>query len=292
METRKLARLSFDNISKKMDSSLIENFIIADSSKFPKGISVKHPFSFDGLVFGICLKGHIKFRINFKEYEISENMIFTILPYNVFEPIEKSEDSFVEILVFSIDFFVNLPLPKDMDMVHCFSVQPVLKVSDEDMSDLLEFHSFIVKSFNKKKNADRTHITRCLLVALIAEIGVIYKEEKIEERVKPSSRSESIAEQFFKLLRENVQFERSASFYADKLCISIKYLSGTLKKVTGRSVNSWIDEAVIIGAKILLKTSDMTVLQVSEELNFPNPSFFGRFFKQHVGMTPLEYREA
>ena len=84
--------------------------------------------------------------------------------------------------------------------------------------------------------------------------------------------------------------DRSVSFYADKLCLTSKYLSTVIKEVTGRSVLAWINETVIAEAKILLKTSEMTVMQISEELNFPNPSFFGRFFKQYTGVTPLKYR--
>jgi len=93
-------------------------------------------------------------------------------------------------------------------------------------------------------------------------------------------------------LKDNYKTERSPRFYADKLFITTKYLSSILKKVTGRSINSWLEEAIILGAKLLLKSTDLTVLQVSEELSFPNPSYFGRYFKKATGMTPKDYRDS
>ena len=99
-----------------------------------------------------------------------------------------------------------------------------------------------------------------------------------------------IVEEFSKLLMQYHRESRKASFYADKLCISTQYLSRILRECTGRSVNSWITEFVIAEAKYLLKSSDMSILQISEKLNFPNPSFFTRYFKQYAGITPMKFR--
>jgi len=290
MVKKKLAQVSFEKLSELENVSVIENFIVGDSTQVPRNMFNNHPMVFNGLILGICLKGSTKVKINFREYELSPNTIFTILPSEIFESLGRSDDFFSEVLVFSMDFFIGLPLPEDFDILQNISNRPVFRISEKEMEDLLEFHSFIVKLFNRKKHAYRNKTTRSLLLALLIELGAIYREEKVEKN-KATSRSEDIANRFFILLKDHYQKERSASFYADKLCITSKHLSSILKKVTGRSINTWIDEAVIIGAKMLLKTSDLTVLQISEEMNFPNPSFFGKFFKQHVGMTPVAYRE-
>ena len=111
-------------------------------------------------------------------------------------------------------------------------------------------------------------------------------------QIAPPSRQEVLTEKFFEVLSKYYIKERSVAFYAEKLCLTPKYLSMTVKKVTGFPITSWMNEVVIIEAKRLLKMTDSTVLQISEELNFPNPSFFGRFFKQYAGMTPLAYRNS
>lgn len=290
MKKNKLAQVTFKKLSERQDIAIIENFIVGDSTQVPKSVFKEYPMVFDGLILGICLKGNAKVKINFREYELTPNTIFTILPSEIFESEGATDDFFAEVLAFSIDFFIGLPLPEDFDILENISNSPILRVSEKGMEDVIEFHSFIVKAFNREKHAYTHKVVRALLLALLIELGTMYKEKKIEKN-KATSRSEEIVNRFFIVLRDHYKKERSASFYADKLCVTSKHLSSVLKKVTGRSINVWIDEAVIIGAKMLLKTSDLTVLQVSEEMNFPNPSFFGKFFKQHVGMTPVAYRE-
>ncbi|MFV0538448.1 MAG: helix-turn-helix domain-containing protein [Dysgonomonas sp.] len=71
-----------------------------------------------------------------------------------------------------------------------------------------------------------------------------------------------------------------------------KYLSSLIKEQTGRTAFAWINEIIISSIKHILKTTDKTILQISEDFNFPNASFFGRFFKKHTNMTPVEYRES
>lgn len=80
------------------------------------------------------------------------------------------------------------------------------------------------------------------------------------------------------------------AFYARELCLTPKYLSSVVKKTTNRTVTEWINETVVLDAKTQLKSSQMTVQQIANYLNFPTPSFFGRFFKKHTGMTPKAYR--
>ena len=78
--------------------------------------------------------------------------------------------------------------------------------------------------------------------------------------------------------------------YADRLCISPKHMSMVVKKVSGRTASDWIDDYVILQAKQMLRSSSLTIQEVSRELNFSNQSFFGKYFKKHVGMSPSEYR--
>ena len=81
------------------------------------------------------------------------------------------------------------------------------------------------------------------------------------------------------------------SFYAEQLYITPQYLSLILKELTGRSANKWIDEALMQEAKILLKAPQATVQQVAVALHFSDQSTFGKFFKKHAGMSPMEYRK-
>jgi len=108
---------------------------------------------------------------------------------------------------------------------------------------------------------------------------------------KPISRYEIIYSQFISLLFEHYKTERSMNFYAEQLHLTPKYFSKMIKQVNGLSATEWIDEMVVMGAKAMLKSTSLSIAQISDELNFANPSFFGTYFKKKTKMTPLEYRQ-
>lgn len=293
MENPRLAKLSFEQAQELSNSDIIiiENFIASNTSEIQKVLSFDYPFSFDGLTLGICLKGSINMKIDYKDYEISENTVCTILPNQIVETIDRTDDLFIEILNFSMDFLIDFPFPKNYDIFNKVKEVPCLQTSKDNIQYLINYHNLIVTAFNREKHLYSNEAVKGLLYVLIAEIvGMYIQAENKDALDTKNTRGEEITEKFMKLLLEHHKQERSTTFYSDKLCMSTKYLSSVLKKVTNRSINSWIYDAVITSAKILLKSSNLTVLQVSEELNFPNPSFFGKFFKQNTGLTPLEYR--
>jgi AraC-like DNA-binding protein len=95
-----------------------------------------------------------------------------------------------------------------------------------------------------------------------------------------------------KLLSENYIMHKEVNWYADKMNLTPRYLTTTIRKVSGYTVSDWLVRFIIKDAKYLLKHSDMTVQQVAYELNFPNQSFFGKYFRKHTGMSPGNYRNS
>lgn len=282
-------KVTFKEISKISGPTAIRNFIVPDNTRPKTEIAFGETYLFEGISFAFCTKGSAKVRINFREYDIVPNTITVLAPNQLVSFVEQSEDFAMESLFFALDFVMDLPLPRDYDILYATRREPCLQVDEDIMQDLIETHAFIVKQYGKTEQIYREKIIKAQLLTLILQIGSIYRISRVGENLV-SSRQEELADRFFKLLVIHYKTERNVSFYADKLCITGKHLSSTVKNVTGKSLITWINETVIMEAKILLKTSDMTVLQISEVLNFPNPSFFGRFFKQYVGTTPLKYR--
>ena len=110
------------------------------------------------------------------------------------------------------------------------------------------------------------------------------------EANNPKTHNEQLVESFLALVKQYFYKERMLKFYADKLCLTSKHIAKVIKDTTGKAANEWIDDHVILEAKALLKSTDMTIQQVSDILCFDNPSFFTKYFKRHMGMTPKEYR--
>lgn len=280
-----------ENIADLTDKFSIRNFILGGSSQLPAEQQLNESFIFNGFVFSICLRGSVTFKFNYREYTAGANTIFTSTPGQIVKLVDRSEDLIFESLFLSSDYILQLPLPKDFDLLKKLAEEPVQKITPEVFHNMLELHSMVAKYHRREDNRYKEYQTKALIFALLTEIAAVYSQD-IGEAPKALSRQEVLADEFFTLLLEHFKSERGVAFYADKMCLTPKYLSMTVKSITGHPISDWINEAVILEAKRLLKVTDMTALQISEELNFPNPSFFGRFFKQYAGMTPLQYKES
>lgn len=282
----KLSEMKFDS------EYIVKNFIASNSIKDPfnKYISFDYPFSFDGFIIGICSKGKGRMKVNLKEYFVEENTIFTLFPSSIFESLEQSEDILIEVLAFNDEFITQMPLPKNLALFKEVALCPVLQVKESNIQNILNFHSFIINLFKTRKDSPfLKEQIKGLLYSLIMELATLYADNLVIDK-KNNKRYEELSESFVLLLLNKFKEERSATYYANALFVTSKHLSSVLKKVTGKTINTWIDGAVILGAKSLLKSTNDTVLQISEALNFPSASYFGRYFKRMTNMTPLEYR--
>lgn len=294
MANEKYGKISFDESSIQSSPSIIKNFIVSDNSTNVQDhfLDLRYPHIVEGITFAICTKGNSRIKINLQEYEVTANTLISIIPGYIIELISESDDLSIEFLFFTFDFIADLKLTMDIDIPEKMGQMPCLKITEEETQSLLEFHAFIVKQYKKTDHLYREKIAKSLLYTLICEVMQLYHNSKLVESPRTKSRQEELITQFVELLFKYHQQERSVTFYADKMFLTPKYLSKVIKDVTGKPILQWIDEMVIMAAKALLKTSNMTILQISEELHFANASFFGSFFRKRVGMTPIQYRES
>lgn len=293
MSNEKYGKISFNDVSMEACPSIIKNFIVSDKNTNVQDhfLDLRFPHIVEGITFAICAKGNARLKINLQEYEVTQNTLISIIPGYIIELLSESEDISIEFLFFTFDFIADLKLTMDIDIPEKMGQMPCLKITEEETLNLLEFHSFIVKQYKKTDHIYREKIAKSLLYTLICEVMQLYHSSKLVDNHRPKSRQEELITQFVELLFKYHQQERSVTFYADKMFLTPKYLSKVIKDVTGKPILQWIDEMVIMAAKALLKTTNMTISQISEELNFANASFFGSFFRKRVGITPLQYRE-
>ncbi len=271
--------------------------MVSDQSVNLPPMTSDYPFTINGVVFANCIKGKARIKLNFHEYLIEENVVITILPYFVVEYLWQSDDLVMEFLIFSTDFITEIPKSGDkrIDISKSIIQSPCISITQEEMCAYMELHSFIVKQHKRTEHPFRTELVKSLLYAMLTEIGAIYYRRYVKDEsdaTTATSRQVDVVSQFFRLVLENHRGNHDLQFYADKMCLSSKYLSTVIKDKTGKTAFAWINESLVASIKNLLKTTTMTVLQISEELNFPNASFFGRFFKKHTGITPLAYRNS
>lgn len=247
---------------------------------------------------GLCLilltKGEVTINVDYLKFPLQSNNLFFILPDHILEVHCKPEDLEGKIMVISKDMLSNMPKRNeegDNSMQYMFlRKNPSVELTDEEVSVLDTLFTLIRKRAEAKEHLFHKEAIQSLLFHLFFELkNIIFKKNDIVPF--ELSRKEELFQQFLKLMFKHSREEHSVSFYAGKMCITPQYLSAVLKELTGKTTNNWIDHSLILDAKILLKTPNMTVQQVSDMLNFSNQSTFGKFFKKHTGQSPAEFRK-
>ena len=248
-----------------------------------------HPTRFAGGAFALCLEGEAEVTANLNRYTFRKNQLL-ILPTNSIIQFHSRSDDFKSYMAgFSPTLLEGLDLRSVIPLMTEILDSPLLELDDEDTANFIRSCSLIEEKSKQTEHPHRREIMKHQIFSAFYEISYIFqKQRSVEKRTR--THNEEIVYEFSRLVREHYREERNVDFYADKLCLTPKYLSTLVKKTSGHSVPEWIRFALMMDAKVQLKYTTNTVQQIADNLNFPNPSFFGRFFKKHTGMTPLEYR--
>ncbi|MBE5032998.1 helix-turn-helix domain-containing protein [Gallalistipes aquisgranensis] len=279
----------FRNSGEKRNDYLSANFVISDAN--PEQLELlREPCRLNGGAFGLCLRGTCELSLNLNTYRVSPRDLIVVTPGAIVQIKEKSEDFRGFLIGFSVDFVREIDFLSMIPFYATIHDNPCLPLSDDSAFMLFDFFTFLGEKA-RPGHLYKKEITQHLMLALFYEISAIYQKRQPELQVRTLSHHEDICKRLVELVVKHHRNERSVGFYARELCMTPKYLSSLVKRISGKSVFDWINDAVILDAKTLLKSSSMTVQQISDQLNFPNPSFFGRYFKQHTGMTPRQYRQ-
>jgi len=282
--------VSIDEIRKSVNSiSLSDNLIISsdfESMRITSGFPVK----VDGIIISICLEGSIQLTIGMKKYKIQKNDMMFILPGNIIKTMARSDDFDSVSMIFSRDnlMSIHIDIPSMLPTMLSIKENPIKRLTEREIKILMEYSEIINSRSSAVNGINRNEIVHHLLMALFFEISNFYSVAL--ELQKNKSRKDVIFEQFNNLVLQHHKESRSVTFYAQKLFITPKHLSFVVKEVTGKTAVEWIDTCIILESMSLLKFSDMTVKQVSTHLNFPNQSFFSKFFKRHTNMSPSQYK--
>lgn len=276
----------------------IENELIIDYTEYKmpndKHPIHRYPIRFDGLYIGLREKGKARFSINLKEFEVGQNDLVICSPDDLVQATLHEDTHLVQSMVVSSHFLkeMYISLNSFMPFFAARKDQPVFHLTDDEIKEIKSF--FIgIKNAVEGNDYFRIDITKRLLAAYLYKLGsILYRHlpELQEEAAKPLKREEILFKEFIRLVSEHHRKERRVDFYAERLFLSPKHFSTVIKKVSGKTAGQWIDEYVILEAKTLLKYSAMSIQEIAYYMNFPNPSFFGKYFRHHTGMSPSEYK--
>lgn len=274
-----------------------DDLLIADL-KYDKELKMfQYPFRFDGYIIIFCMKGKIRLDVNLDSFLITEGSLVLNVPGNIIRVtgIEGNDrDLHFIIVAMSKDFMssVRFDFNKLFNESVALMDNPCISLNDSERKICRKYldlaADLLANDFLNKKES-----IGALVSSVSYFLGTIWTGRLSEAEHKPhapSAKAKNIYDQFLRLVTAYHTSKRNMAFYADKLCLTPKYLSKLVKTVSGRSAPDWIDAFVILESKNMLKYSDLSIKEIVGRLNFPNQSVFYKFFKAHTGLTPSQYR--
>ena len=279
----------------KANKLIYKDFMMLDDNfddKVFKGFSyIGSPVKLMFVSLIICRKGKMRIRVNLKEMTVEPNDVLLVTPGSIVDMVICEGECRMAVIHI------------DNDKV---SHQPNVKILLQ-LRSIIKNESFVTRF---SEAAIVQFVEAYKMVRRVIDDGSLrFKDEAIEgsfqvmaaywmneiavqsESAKPTvlSRNEQLFQTFIRLVQKNYMVHREVSFYADQVCITAKYLGVVVAQVSGRRPLDWIRDYVILDAKAMLLSREYSIQQISQLLNFPNPSFFSKYFREAVGYSPSKY---
>lgn len=254
----------------------------------------RSPSRLNALIIGVGTEGETSLTSNLQEFRLKKDSLFIFSPKHILQ-VQSNNRFKAHLIVIAPDFLkrINIDTKRMMPLFLQFGSLPCMELTHAESQSLRSFISMVEQELKGSETDFSSEIIGGLIAATIYKVGDIlthYLTEHPEVDSPIHNRAEEYFRQFTELLGEHYKHERSVGFYARQLCITPKYLTTLIKRISGKSVSEWIDNYVILEAKTLLKYSNMSVQEIAYYLNFPNQSFFGSYFKRNAGMSPSQYK--
>ncbi len=253
------------------------------------------PFRGSHFTIFLTTGGECVVQSNLIKYPLGKHSLFIVAPGVVHQFLTKNEDCIGIVLQFTKDFLTEAELhKKHIEALAYFSLQnnPHIQLLPEEAGMLENILLFLrQKDIASEKHPFRNEVIHHAFSLFLFEMASFFIKYQEDTPVKITRREEVIMN-FVKLLTRQFKVERSVQYYADHLFVTPKHLSKTVKEITGKTAGEFIDEMVITEAKVLLDDAAMSVGNVADELHFSDQFFFSKFFKNHTGVNPSEYRSS
>ncbi len=289
----KIKELSLERIREKSDVPSIGDdlLIFNDIKEIPQ---LDEPRRMNCLIVAVCTKGEGGYVLNQKEYSIHPGNAMILTDGQIVEKIWMSDDmEGMALLISNAFIFEILKDIHNLSMLFLLTRNhPVFPMEEDELRVAGEYFKMIYERTKGKEYTLRKDVLRLLIVTMIYDLGsAFYRVMNTAENYSYDTKSERVFVEFIQLLEKHCRKERRVSWYAEKLKLTPKYLSEIISGVSKCSPNAWIDKYVTNEIRILLRQTDMKICDIAKELNFPNQSFLGKYFRENVGISPIKYRK-
>lgn len=288
---KKLADISIEHLLEEDISELVKyNKDIVMISNLGDMKLFSHPARLKATTVLICLHGEIDCSINLRRFRITENHLLVNFASDIIQ-IHRTDNIAGYVIMLSEDYLQQVQIDFRLRVQSYIGLRGngPIRVPYEELVSLKPYYTL----FRKNMEDGNSEVIKGLAHALSYTILLMVKRfqtNPYNSEGNDVSRAHELFDQFMTLLHAYHDRERSIQFYADKMCLTPKYISGMIKSYSGKCALNWINEYVVLEAKMMLRYTAMTVQEISDSLNFPTQSAFGKYFKQQVGVSPKQYR--
>ena len=278
--TQKIEQLNLSAFGKQHEETFFANadlFIAMNARDFGlKYLRCDQPYRVEEGRVMLVTQGWVRAVINLNEERIERQSLIVLVPDSIFEIVECSPDFDMKAFTF-----------KELPISPSLSRQCKIALDDEEWQLVEEYVDIMWREVHRQPIITEGIVH--LQTALLLELMRIAERDESKQQMA-ATRKDKIFKRFIDLVNQHGNDERRIEFYADQLCITPNHLGAVIKSASGLTVMQWLNRHTIQQAKVMLRYSDLPICEISEKLNFVNPSFFSKYFKKETSMTPNEYR--
>ncbi len=249
-------------------------------------LEANEPHKLQRAAIVLCTAGSCRIKINLEEHEIKAPQLVTFMSGQIFELLSDINDLEGYVISLSKRFIDKVNLPGWQHQYMKMYNNPITDIDQNMLNSLRLFYAILYRAATNEHNPFRLQIIENL-ISVFYYGGVSSFDNEVESNLKYKNH---IVANFLELVQQHYREERLIQYYAGRLCITPKYLSKLVKDHTGRAAADWIEQHVILEARAMLQSTDLSIQQIATALNFPNQSFFGKYFKRATGVSPKQYR--
>lgn len=244
------------------------------------------------IIMALCVHGTVSYTSNTVTQTAHANDVLIVSEGQVVGNFVKSSDFSGVAIMLSYNMYHEIIQGiHELSQLFLFTrTHPVFRLLPNESQEVLRYFNFIKEKVDNHYHHYRRDVARSLITTMIYDLdNALYRIQQTQK--EKLTRAEIIFTNFIQLVEQNYKTERRVIWYGEQLCITAKYLSEAVKQVSRRTPSDWIDNYVMIELRVQLKNTSKSVKEIARDLNFVSQSFMGKFFKEHAGMSPTEYRK-
>lgn len=267
-----------------------EQFVVGDTDL---RYFEEHSCRTEGGAILFCRRGSATVTVDQLRDRVTRDTLLLLLPGSILHLNERTDDFRVRFCAFSLELFSEAAYRLDPSFFHILHEHAIIRLPDRIIKGVRNWFQMASYTYRDRGNIFRNTIIRNRLQNVLLE--AFDKTQRFAPDVHSqtgTTRQADLFQRFVALVHEHCTEQREVAFYADRLCISTRYLSTIIRSVAHSTAKEFIDRSVVLEIKMLLGSTELSVQEIAYRLHFPDQSYLGRFFKKHTGVSPTEFRNA